>query len=99
MQTKYEILLERSVKCQEDNNNISKSLLKVSENLEVNTKKMNDNFVLHNLRTVEMQKELKDIKNELMKWIKYLAAALFIAVGGTSIIRLILNGELNNLFK
>ena len=97
MQTKYEDLLERSIKAQECSNNVSTSLLEIAKNLKENTKELNDNIVLHNLETQKTGCEIKAIKLELMKWLKYLAIALFIAVGGTSIVKLLLSGSLNNL--
>lgn len=98
MQTKYEELLERSIKCQQVSNDISKSLLKVSENLEINSKQLNDEFVLHKRDTEDIQVELKEVRQTLLKWIKYLAIALFIAVGGTSILKMLVSGELSKLF-
>lgn len=94
---KYIQLLERSVRCQEESNVVSKSLLKVAEGLKDNTKKLNDTFILHNRDTDDIKNALGDIKGTLLKWIKWLGVALFIAIGGATVIKII-GIDLSSLF-
>jgi len=84
---KYQNLLERSIRVQEDLNNTSKSLLKTNDTLADNMKKLNDNFVLHQKNDELIQKDIKDIKEELLKWVKRLGIILFVILGGITALR------------
>lgn len=94
MADKYDSLLERSIRAQEQSVNISQSLLEVSKRMEENIKSLNDNFVLHNQKTEEVCKDVTDIKTTLLKWLRIAVIALVIAVGGVSIIKFILDAKL-----
>lgn len=94
MSDNYESLLERSVRAQEQSSAISNSLLEVSKRMEENIKSLNDSFVLHASKTNELCDNVQDIKSTLLKWIKVLIIALFVAVGGTQIIQFLLNSKL-----
>ena len=63
---------------------INTGLLDVSRRMETNIQKLNDEFVLHN-------KDMKDVKQELMKWIKYLALALVVTLGGTQVVKILMS--------
>lgn len=93
---KYEELLERSIRTQEEASNVSKSLLKVAENLQGNMAKINDNFVLHSQGQGKIASDVKIMKDDMMKWIKRLAIALFFAVGGATVFKLLMD---LNIFK
>jgi len=99
MREKYEILLERSVRSQECANDVSTSLLEVAKNLEANTKKLNDEFVLHNAHSIAIKEEMYQIRGELMRWVKWLAITLFLAVGGTTVLNFIIKNGLIQLPK
>ena len=94
MPNKYEQLLERAVKCQEDSNNISNSLLKVADRLEQNTKELNDKFILHQQGIEKLVGGVEDIRETLLRWLKWLAISLFIAIGGTTIAEFLIQNKL-----
>jgi len=96
---RYEQMVERSIKAQETSLAISQSLLRVSENLQTNIKELNDKFVLHSINTDSMYKEVQDIRNTFMKWLKVLATLLFIIVGGTSLLKVLSEVDLAALLK
>lgn len=91
---KYEILLERSVRATEQQAQISTGLLEVSKDLRNNMKQLNDNFVLHQKNDEEVQKELGYIKLLLLKYLKWAIITLILAVGGTSIVKFIIDANL-----
>ena len=106
MSDKYEMLLERSVRCQEQSNDVSKSLLKYVEKLDNNTKELNDNFALHQQSAKDMMGALTDatkgingIKNILMKWVKWLGIALFVSVGGATVFRIMSGIDFTSFIK
>jgi len=75
----YKNLLERSIRCQETNKTVAEGLLKVAGEIREITNKLNDSFILHNRDTV-------DIKETLMKWLKWTSVIAFIAVGGSTVL-------------
>ena len=96
---KYENLLERSVRSTEQQNIVSNSLLEVSKNLEKNVKDLNDNFILHIQQNSSTIKEVKEVRQILLKWIKWLALALFVTVGGATILRVLFDFDFSGLVK
>jgi hypothetical protein len=96
---KFEILLERVVKAMEEQSFNTKGLYEVAGGLRDNIKILNDNFVLHNTSQECMGKDIKDVKEVAFKWLKYLAIALFITVGGLSVLKAISSGGVENLLK
>jgi len=86
---RYEELLEKTTKTIEEQKNISKSLLEVADGIKQNTKELNDKFILHNVETKEIAEHLSQIKDTMMKWVKYLAIALFASVGGATVFRIL----------
>jgi hypothetical protein len=93
MTDKYDILLERSIRAQEQGASISNSLLEVAKEIKENVKALNDNFVLHNQVSQETAcqtwGDIKVIKSDLIKWLKITIFALIIAVGGASVVKLL----------
>lgn len=69
MPDKYEQLLERSIIVQE-------GLQRNLEGLRDNTKALNDNFALHCQGTVKIVDGIKDIRGELMRWLKWVVSIL-----------------------
>ena len=87
-QEKYENLIERNIVA-------STSLQTAVGSLVDNTKVMNDNFVLHQKTIEEIVKEMHLLsseqtlmRNDLLKWIKYLVASLIVVLGGKEVISL-----------
>jgi len=91
MNQKYENLLERSVIAQERSNEKSDGMLKVSECLKDNLVKINDTFALHTTSNIDIKKEIKLIREELLKYLKWSIVALIIALGGQQIIKTIIS--------
>ena len=91
MSNKYEQLLERSVIAQEKTNSISDSLLEVSKNLNDNIKDLNDKFILHCANADMLTTEMKGIRAELLKYLKWAIVALVITLGGQKMVELIIN--------
>jgi protein-arginine kinase activator protein McsA len=89
MLEEYKQLLQQSIKCQEDSHRISDSLLEVAKRIENNTKELNDKFILHTQQALEVSNNVSEIKKTLLKWIKILGVALFVSVGGATILRLL----------
>ena len=90
MQDKYEALLERSVLAMEKQSTILEAqkevgngIALISEQMNVNLGKLNDNFILHSNNS---EADRKLIKEQMLKWIKTLAILLFIVVGGSTAI-------------
>lgn len=90
MQDKYENLLERTVLAMEKHNaildgqkEISNKIASISEKMDKNINVLNDNFILHS-ETSDKDRQL--IKDEMMKWIKWLAILSFLAVGGSAVL-------------
>jgi len=96
---KFEVLLERVTRTMEEQSHNSKALYEVANGLRDNIKILNDNFVLHDSRHECMGKDIKDVKDVAFKWLKYLAIALFITVGGLSVLKAISSGGFENLLK
>jgi hypothetical protein len=69
-------LLEQSIRAQENSANTQISINKAIEELNKNTKALNDNFVLHCTDQTEITRELKLIKDHLLTWIKWLLTVL-----------------------
>ena len=88
---KYEQLLERSVIAQEKNNNFSEALIEVSKNLENNVRELNDKFVLHCTNADNITTEVKAIRTELLKYLKWAILALVIVLGGQRIVEILSN--------
>ena len=88
-----EQLLERSIKAQEQSVYVSKSLLEVSQRMEANLKTLNDSFILHDQKLCDASKNISDVKNTLIRYLKICIIALLVAVGGTSIIKLLLDSK------
>jgi hypothetical protein len=86
---KYEQLLEKVIIFTEEQRNISKSLLEVSQGLKDSSNNLNDKFVLHTQDTLNISKDIKLIKDDLIKWLKLLIIMLFITIGGLSIIKIV----------
>jgi len=86
---RYEQLLETTTKNIEEQKHISSSLLRVAEGIKSNTKELNDKFILHNIDSKDIKTNVGDIKVTLMKWVKYLAIALFVSIGGASVIKIL----------
>jgi hypothetical protein len=84
MDSNYEKLLERSVATQEG---INDSLRQLKEN----TKALNDSFVLHCAGQDDIQKEVKIIRLELLKWLKWSIVILISVLGGKQIITLLID--------
>ena len=82
MSEKYEQLLERSVVVQEG---IQTTLKTLNEN----TKTLNDQFVLHCASVNDISKEVKVIRSELLKYLKWAVVALILVLGGKEVIDLI----------
>lgn len=103
MESRYEQLLERSVKAQEEQSHVSTSLLEVARGLKDNVKELNDKFVLHSRATDDAHKELcenlKLVKDTLIKWIKWLGVALLVAVGGASLFKVLSGIDFSNFIK
>ena len=90
MQDKYEALLERSVLAMERQSSVLEAqkevgagIAKISEQMNKNLGKLNDNFILHSTNS---EADRKLIKEQMLKWIKTLATLLFIVVGGSTAI-------------
>jgi len=64
-------------------------LVKYVDRLDKNIEKLNDNFILHQQTSVETARDIKIIRVELLRWLKILGIIAFIAVGGTSVLKLI----------
>lgn len=90
---RYEQLSTRSIKAQEDTLLVSKSLLEVSKNLQGNIKELNDKFVFHTQDTAQIRNDVSEIRESFMKWIKVLLVLLFVIVGGTSMLKLLLETD------
>ena len=71
MQDKYEQLLERSVIAQEKSANVEDGIREAVKQLTENTKQLNDSFVLHCSKQDEIGKGIKEIKDDLLKWLKW----------------------------
>lgn len=93
-QDKYERLLEQSVRATEQQTQVSVGLLKVAENLENNMKQLNDNFILHQKNDEDVRNEINLIKLLLLKYLKWAIITLILAVGGTSIVKFIIDANL-----
>ena len=72
MPNKYEQLLERTVVAMEGQKNVSDALLKVSESVQKSVSDLNGNFVLHIQRSAEIEKSVLEMRNVLLKWVKWL---------------------------
>ena len=97
MSTKYEILLERTVRAIEEQINISKALIEISKGLQNNTKELNDFYTLTVLKIEEICQDVKLIRQQLLKWVKVLGVLLLLAVGGASVLK-ISGFDLTSLF-
>lgn len=85
MDKEYKILLERSVRNEEQminavdsNKDVAKAISDNLENLNVNVTKLNDRVHtdIEVIKTYFMNEQIK-----LLKWIKYLALLLFVVLG------------------
>lgn len=94
MSDNFDTLLEQSVRAQEKSTAISQALLEVSKRMEENVKSLNDNFVLHSLEAKNIGKDIVDIKTTLLKYLRSAIIALLIAVGGTTIVKLLLDSKI-----
>ena len=86
---KYEQLLEKVITSTEEWRNISKSLLEVSRGLRDSSENLNDKFVLHTQDTLNISKDVKLIKDDLIRWLKVILIMLFVTVGGLSVIKIV----------
>jgi NurA-like 5'-3' nuclease len=87
----YKQLLERSVIAQERSTTVSNSLLEVSKSLDNNIKELNDKFVLHCTNSDTIASEIKAIRSELLKYLKWAIVALVLVLGGQKAVELIIN--------
>jgi hypothetical protein len=85
---KYEQLLEKVIVSTEEQKSISKSLLDVAQGLRENTKYLNDNFILHSQQTIDISKDIKLIKNDLVRYLKVALIILFLILGGASVVKI-----------
>lgn len=87
MDKDYKNLLERTIRVQESNTQVSNALLQVSKDLKDNMKSINDTFVLHNRDHVGIKNDLEVIKATLFKYLKWSIVLLLLAVGGASLFK------------
>jgi len=79
-------LIERSVKVQEQGHAVQQALLENAKETSANLRSLNDTFAHHCTLDESKVQGMHDIKVELMKWIKYLAIALILALGGGGVL-------------
>lgn len=96
---KYENLLERTVRVMEQQVSVNNQLFEVADGIKQNVKILNDNFVLHKDKWDCMGKDVADIKATILKWLKYLAIALFITVGGLSVLKALAGAGIEKLLQ
>lgn len=75
-------LLRESVRANTTNAESTKAAVAILENLRQNMCDINDKFVLHNLEQENIDKDIKTIKKDLLRWIKICVLVIFTLLGG-----------------
>jgi hypothetical protein len=75
-------LLRESVKANTTNAESTKAIAKVSAELKNSMCKMNDEFVLHNLRQEDVAKDISIIRKQLLKWVLTSVIVIYTLLGG-----------------
>jgi len=79
MDSDYKQLFERSVTVQE-------GTLQVLKNLEENSKKFNDSFILHQKDSEEVKRLVEQSHRLLLKYLRWAIIALIVLLGGREIV-------------
>ena len=83
MINRYERLLERITEATEQNKAVNQSLLGVS-------REMSEIVRMNSVAVIETNGHVKEMRNDLLKYLKWAVLALIVAVGGSSLVNFVM---------
>lgn len=75
-------LMRESVKANTTNAEATKAVQELLKNQEGNLRQLNDQFVFHCNTANDISKEVKMVKEQLLKWLKWCIIVIFTLLGG-----------------